>query len=96
MAKRIGTVRRKTRHKLGKSYRQKGKISITSYLQNFKHGDRIQLAAESALQKGMYHARFYGKVGTVKGRKGKCYEISISDKGKEKTLIVHPIHLKRL
>jgi large subunit ribosomal protein L21e len=96
MAKRIGTARRKTRHKLGKSFRQKGKISITNYFQQFKTGDRIQLVAEPAYQKGMYHPRFYGNVGIVMNKKGKCYEVSINDKGKEKTLIVHPIHLKRL
>lgn len=95
MSKRIGTARRKTRHKLSKTFRRKGKISISNYFQSFNNGDRVVLSAEPAYQKGMYHPRFMGKNGVVKNKKGKCFEITISDQGKEKTLIVHPIHLKR-
>ena len=96
MSKRIGSLRRKTRHKLRKTFRRRGKISISSYFQNFNAGDKVLLSAEPAYQKGMYHPRFMGKRGVVKNKKGKCFEIAISDKGKEKTLIVHPIHLKRV
>jgi large subunit ribosomal protein L21e len=96
MAKRIGTVRRKTRHKMSKSFRRKGKISISDYFQKFNIGDRVSLSVESAYQKGMYHPRYMGKMGIVRNKKGRCFEVSIKDKGKEKTLIVHPIHLKRL
>ncbi|MBW2983894.1 50S ribosomal protein L21e [Candidatus Woesearchaeota archaeon] len=96
MAKRLGSIRRKTRHKLSKSFRRRGKISISSYFQNFSAGDKVILSAESAYQKGMYHPKYMGKSGVVKNKKGKCFEVAISDKGKEKTLIVHPIHLKRV
>ena len=34
-------------------------------------------------------------VRSFKGKKGNCYEVLIKDGGKEKTLIVHPIHLKK-
>ncbi len=95
MVKRIGGLRRKTRYKLSKEKRGKGKISITNYLQSFSTGDRVYLGAESAVQKGMYHPRFMGRSGIIKGKRGKCYEVSINDIGKEKTLVVHPIHLKR-
>ena len=47
------------------------------------------------MQKGMYHSRFYGKMGVVKGKKGRCYEVMITDGSKQKTLIVHPVHLKK-
>ncbi len=30
-----------------------------------------------------------------KRQKGKCYEVLIIDRGKQKTLIVHPVHLKK-
>ena len=95
MVKRIGGLRRKTRYKLSKGKRGKGKISITNYLQSFSIGDRVYLGVESAVQKGMYHPRFMGRSGIIKGKRGKCYEVSINDIGKEKKLIVHPIHLKR-
>ena len=95
MVDRKGGIRRKTRYKFSKEKRSRGKISITKYLQSFVVGDQVYLHVEPAVQKGMYHHRFMGKAGLVKGKRGRCYEISINDKGKEKMLIVHPIHLKR-
>ncbi len=95
MVKRIGSSRRKTRHKLGKSLRRKGKISLTKYFQKFNTGDKVILKTEPAVHKGTYHPRHYGKKGTVNGKQGECYQISINDKSKQKTLIVHPVHLKK-
>jgi len=94
MVTRIGGSRRKTRSKLRKNVREKGKISIRRYLQTFKIGERVCLKAEPAVQKGMYFRRFHGKIGTIKGMKGKCYEVMIRDIKKNKLLVVHPIHLK--
>jgi len=96
MVKRIGGFRRKTRSKLKKPVRKKGKISIKNYFQNFKAGDKVLLKAEPAVQKGMYFPRFHSKVGVVRGKKGTCYEIEIKDGKKQKMLVIHPVHLKRL
>ena len=95
MVQRIGGLRRKTRYKFTKEKRRKGKISVTNYFQSFTIGDRICLSVEPAVQKGMYHPRFMGKSGIVKGKRGKCYEVLIKDFRKEKTLVVHPVHLRR-
>lgn len=95
MAKRIGSLRRKTRSKLRKNIRRKGKISLTKYFQTFKTNDKVQLLAESAVQKGMYFPRFHGKAGKIIGKQGSCYKIEIKDGKKLKTLLVHPIHLKK-
>ncbi|MBW2964135.1 50S ribosomal protein L21e [Candidatus Woesearchaeota archaeon] len=96
MTTRIGGVRRKTRAKLQKPRREKGKLSIRKFMQKFNEGDKVQLTAEPAYQKGMYHPRFHGKTGVVNGTSGKCYTVAISDKGIEKTVIVHPVHLRKL
>lgn len=96
MPKRKGGPRRKTRHKFKKYFRAKGKISSTAYLQQLGSGDRVYLDVEPAVQAGIYHGRFMGMVGTVKSKRGKCYEVQIFDGGKEKTLLVHPVHLKRV
>ena len=96
MVKRIGGFRRKTRYKFKKQKRNRGKISITKYFQSFNSGDKVYLGVESAVQKGMYYHHFMGKSGIVKGKRGRCYEISINDMGKEKTLIVHPVHLRKV
>ena len=91
---RIGGSRRKSRHKLKKERREKGKISVSRFMQSFKKGQRVHLIYEPAYHKGSYNTRFIGKTGTVQGARGKCYEIAINDKGKEKLLIIHPVHLK--
>ena len=94
MAKRIGGLRRKTRYKFRKEKGKKGKISLTRYFQSFNAGDRVNLTVEPAIQKGMYHPRFMSKTGVIKCKRGRCYEVKISDMGKEKILIVHPVHLR--
>jgi len=95
MVMRIGGMRRKTRYKLKKELRQKGKLSLRRYFQAFETGDKVYLSAEPAVQKGMYHPRFFGKAGTVCGKRGNCYQVAITDGDKDKTLLVHPVHLKR-
>jgi len=86
----------KSRNKLRKSIREPSRVRIRSFLQNFKEGDKVALKADSAYQKGMYHLRFHGKTGLVVGKSGDCYRIKIKDFEKEKTLIVHPVHLKKI
>ena len=93
MVKRIGGIRRKTRYKLSKEKRRRGKISLSKYFQSFNAGDKVSLGAEPAVQKGFYHPRFMGKSGIIIGKRGNCYEVSIKDGGKEKMVIVHPVHL---
>lgn len=88
----MGT-RKKTRHSMAKSLRTRGKISISKYFRKYKEGDKVTLIIEPSVQKGVFHPRFHGKAGVVKGTKGSCYEVAIKDKKKAKTLIVHPIHM---
>jgi len=94
--KRIGGNRRKTRNKLKKNIRKRGKISITNYFQRFNEGDKVYLAAEPAVQKGMYFPRFHGKSGIIRGKQGFCYKVQIKDKNKNKTIIIHPVHLRKI
>lgn len=96
MAKRIGTSRTKTRHKFSKKPAEKGKISLRRYFQSFEDGDKVLLNAEPAVQNGMYWHRFHSKVGIIKGRQGKCYKVLVKDFHKDKNLIVHPVHLRRV
>ncbi len=95
MSQRHGGFRSKTRHKLQKSYKDKGKLSITRFFQKFEEGESVILKADPAYHKGMYYPRFHGKTGVISGMKGECYLIAIKDSNKEKELIVHPVHLRR-
>lgn len=94
MVMRNGGYRRKSRHKLSKGFRRRGKVSLSRYFQAFKAGDKVCLLAEPAVQKGLYHPRFHGRIGSVTESAGRCYKVKITDINKKKTLIVHPVHLK--
>ena len=96
MVKRIGTSRRKTRHKFKKSLRTRGKLSLSRYFQSFEDGERVGLSVEPSVQSGIYYRRFVGLTGIVKRKNGRCYEVEIKDQNKAKMLIVHPVHLKKL
>jgi large subunit ribosomal protein L21e len=96
MVTRIGGARRKTRQKFKKNYKTHGKISLRTFLQKLNDGDKVALVAEPAVQRGLYFRRFHGKIGTVSRKLGNCYEVIIYDMDKEKRVIVHPVHLKRV
>lgn len=95
MVTRIGTHQRKTRHKYKKNVRERGKISLSQYFQEFKSGDKVNLKINSNIQTGRFFPRFHGLTGTVAGKKGECYHVVLMDGRKEKTVFVHPIHLTR-
>ena len=94
--KRIGGRGRNTRSKYKKHYRRKGKISIKSFLQELNEGDRVSLKPESSYRRGLFHPRFFGKIGFVERKSGSCYYVSIKDNDKRKSLLVHPVHLKKV
>lgn len=94
MTTRIGGNKRKSRAKLKKGFRSKGKLSIKKYFQEFEMGTRVALLLDSSVHMGEFHPRFHGKSGIINGKKGECYEIAIKDGNKMKTVIVHPIHLR--
>lgn len=95
MVKRIGGSRRGTKSMMTKHARDKGKISITRYFQELNTGDKVVLKMEPSVISGTYHKRYHGKVAEVTSKKGKCYNVVISDQGVKKTLIVHPVHLRK-
>jgi large subunit ribosomal protein L21e len=96
MVKRTGSTRRKARKRLTKGRRTRGKLSLTRYFASFKTDEKVVLKAEPSVQSGGYPIRFYGKIGVVKGKQGRCYMVSIKDGSKQKTLIVSPVHIERV
>lgn len=87
--------RRKTRKKLTKPVRLKGKISIARSVQEFKPGDRVIIKPEPAVQKGMPFKRFFGRLGVIREQRGKAYVIELKDGNLIKDIISLPIHLRR-
>jgi len=70
--------------------------SIEQYFQEFKEGTNVCLKAEPAVQKGMYFPRFHGKTGKIVKKDGGCYKVSFKDGKKQKIVIAHPVHLKKV
>lgn len=78
-----------------KPVRQRGKISLGRYFQPYAAGDKVVLVGEPAVQKGMFHPRYWGKSAVVERKMGQCYVVSIMDRTLKKTFVVHPVHLRR-
>ncbi len=95
MVKRIGSRQHKTRQKLKRHYRERGKLSLSQYFQELKAGDTVNLKINSLVQKGQFPPTFHGLTGVVSGKQGRCYEVTLHDRNKEKKVFVHPIHLKK-
>jgi len=93
---RVGGLRRKKVSRYTKSRRDRGKISLKSYLAQYEVGDRVSLTIEPAIHEGTYCPRFAGKSGLITAKRGNCYDVLIHDFKKEKTLIVHPVHMRKL
>ena len=96
MSKRTGGSRHRTRRTFKKDMRTRGKISLSRYFAEYKPGDRVCLNAETAVQSGMYHHRYHGRLGIVKAKRGSCYEVAVPVGGTVKMICLHPVHLKRL
>ncbi len=79
-----------------KRIRQKGKISLSRYFQEFDEGESVAIVRELAMQSPGFPKRMQGRTGKVLEKRGKAYVIEISDFNKQKKLIVNPIHLRRI
>ena len=96
MTKVTGGYRRKTRHKLRKRPRDRGKISISRIFQSFKIGEKVRIMQEPAVHSGMPHPRYKNKIGTISEKRGKSFIVDIKDGKKTKQLISSPVHLSKL
>ncbi len=87
--------RAKTRHSLSKKPRQRGRPTVNKMLQKFEPGDRVHIAIDPSVHKGMPHRRFNGKTGEVIGKRGSSYIVKVRNILAWRQVIVHPAHLKK-
>ena len=78
-----------------KSLREHGKIKLSEYFQEFKKGDRISVKRELSVNP-KFPAKLQGRSGIVEEKRGSSYLVKINDLAKEKTYIIHPVHLRKL
>jgi large subunit ribosomal protein L21e len=67
---------------------------ITKSLQRFTNHQKVAIAINPSIHKGMPHRKFQGLTGEVTGRRGEAYLLEIRNGGKEKQILVRPEHLK--
>lgn len=91
-----GGFRRKTRHKLQKRKRHRGKVTITRMLQEFKIGDKVRVIQEPAIHKGMPNPKFKNVVGEVIKKRGKAYIVKLKDLNKIKRVVSASVHLRKM
>jgi len=79
----------------GKRVREKGKIKLSEYFKTLSNGDRVSIVRERGVVSA-FPTRLQGRSGVVIESKGNYKVIKLSDGNKEKTFVIHPVHLKKL
>ena len=95
MVKASKGIRSRTRGIMSKPPRKRGMNAITRSFQKFEVGEKANIVIDPAMHKGQPHKRFHGQTGEVVGRRGAAYILTVCEKGKMKTTIVRPEHLKK-
>jgi|TARA_B100001964_G_C14254530_1_gene611631 large subunit ribosomal protein L21e len=85
--------RSKSRYKMKKPIRKRGKLPVSKLIQEFKVNDTVSIVNEPSIQKGQPHPRFHGKTGIVVEKRGRSYLVQISDGKTNKKIISRPVHL---
>jgi ribosomal protein L21E len=96
MVTRTGRFRYKTRNKLQKRARDRGKLPINKILATFKLGDKVRIIQEPNQHSAMPHPRFKNVAGTVKKIMGTSYMVELKDLNKVKQVISKAVHLRKL
>jgi len=86
-------MRKKTRDKLSRTIRCRGKSSVVRAIQEFETGSKVHVLIDPSIHKGMPHPRFHGKTAEVVGKRGRAFVLKITDGDATKTLITLPEHL---
>jgi large subunit ribosomal protein L21e len=86
-------MRKKTRDKLSRTIRGRGKSSVVRAIQEFETGSKVHVLIDPSIHKGMPHPRFHGKTAEVVGKRGRAFVLKITDGDATKTLITLPEHL---
>ena len=88
--------RARSRKKMRKKVRERGMAPIRRYLAKFEVGEKASIVIDPSVHHGFPHHRFHGYTGEIVGMQGHAYKVRIRDGKKYKTLIVHPVHLRKV
>ncbi|MFW9985846.1 MAG: 50S ribosomal protein L21e [Candidatus Odinarchaeota archaeon] len=94
MVKRSHGYRVGSRKMMTKKIRQRGMPSLGKLLQTHEEGDKVDILIDPAIHGGQPHRRYHGRVGIIRGRRGRAYEVETTLGKKTKLLIIRPEHLR--
>jgi large subunit ribosomal protein L21e len=69
--------------------------TVNDKLKTFEEGEKALVKVDSSVQESRPHMRYHGRTGEVTGKRGNSYEVVVSDGGEEKTLYLHPAHMRK-
>lgn len=78
-----------------KKKREKGKLKLSTYFQEFEIEDRVAIIREHS-EDPKFPKRIQGLSGRIIGKRGKAYLVQLKEGNKEKIHIIKPVHLKKL
>ena len=78
-----------------KPIRTRGKLQFSRYFQKLKEGDFVAISREPAVTSN-FKKRLQGITGVIEGKRGQAYIVKIKDQNESKTLLIEPIHLKKI
>lgn len=84
----------RSRRKLKKDKRDT--LTVNKMLSSFEVGDRVQVDVDSSVHSAMPSHKTQGLTGIVKGKEGINCVVDVKRGEKEKHLVVHPVHLKKI
>lgn len=86
---------RRSRNTLKGKPRDRGKISIRRYFQEFEVGETAGISID-VQYRNIPYPKFNGKVGKITKQQGRAYYININDNGRKKDVLVSPEHLQKI
>ncbi len=78
---------------LRKKPREHGKLGLSRLMHEYNPGDKVVIKIDSSVHRGLPHHRYQGKVGVILAKRGRAYEVSVTQGDAVKELIVKPEHL---
>ena len=82
--------------KATRKLKAKRKLTVADHLRQFEVGQKVIIEPKPYYKSALPHMRYRGRSGIIKEKRGSCYLVEVKDGGKVKTLICHPVHIKKV
>lgn len=84
----VGRTRHLARHHVPSG------LGVRDFIKDFKVGDKVAIVPKGNFR-DIPHPRYRGRIGTVTGRRGSAYTVSVKIMNAQRELIVPAVHLEK-